>query len=305
MKKSKIEYYIPLNSEVVFVADFFAEDLLGGAELTSEAIINASPYKLFKLHSHSLTEDLLNKNRDKIWIFGNYTLVPLHVLAHVIKSNIQYYFFEYDFKPCLFRSTIKHELSRKQPCDCHEQLHGKFNASFMTGAKTLFWCSDGQRDKFYNIYPQLKGRTKDVTQGSTYYPETIHNIKKIRQLKESGDLFTSNHWAILGSASWIKGTEDAIAYCTEKKMPYKILQNLPNEEFIKELAISRGLVFLPRDMDVGSRISTECKLLGGELIVNDFVLHVKEDWFLKSIEEIEEYLLDGPQRFWRVIKETL
>jgi hypothetical protein len=52
-------------------------------------------------------------------------------------------------------------------------------------------------------------------------------------------------------------------------------------------------------------LQIECKLLGGELIVNDFVLHVTEEWFLKDIPSIEEYLLDGPDRFWRILKENL
>jgi hypothetical protein len=296
------EYFIPPSTEVIFVADFFAEELIGGAELTSEAIIKASPYKLFKLHSHSLTEQMLKQHRDKIWIFGNYTMVQNHILMNIMKMGIKYYFFEYDFKPCVMRSTLKHELHTKKPCDCHVQPYGKFHATFMTGAKVLYWCSDKQKDKFYSLYPQFKGRTKDFTQGSTYYPETILNIRKIREKKEVGELVPENRWAILGSDSWIKGTDDAVKYCKEKKMPYVILQGLSNENFLKELAKSRGLIFFPRDIDVGSRISTECKLLGCELIVNDFVLHVTEEWFLKDILSIEEYLLDGPDRFWRVLQ---
>lgn len=298
------EYFIKPDTEVVFVADFFAEDLIGGAELTSEAIIKASPYKLFKLHSHSLTEKLLKENKEKIWIFGNYTMVQSYLLNQVMQLGLKYYFFEYDFKPCIMRSTLKHEMQTGKSCDCHMNTHGQFNATFMTGAKVLYWCSDKQRDKFYRLYPKFQGRTKDFTQGSTYYPETILNIRKIRQRKEAGELVPENRWAILGSDSWIKGTEDAIKYCKEKNMPYVILQGLSNEKFLEELAKSKGLIFFPRDIDVGSRITTECKLLGGEPIVNDFVLHVTEEWFNKSILEIEEYLLDGPDRFWRVLNEN-
>ena len=34
---------IPPEAEVVFVSDMFVEDYVGGAELTSEAIISSSP----------------------------------------------------------------------------------------------------------------------------------------------------------------------------------------------------------------------------------------------------------------------
>lgn len=300
----RTEYSIPSTVEVIFLADFFAEDLTGGAELTSEAIINASPFKLFKLHSHSLTESMVLENKDKIWIFGNYVNVKPYLLGLFIKLNIKYYFFEYDFKPCVLRSTIKHQIQTQNPCNCHTNQFGNFNALFMTGAKVLFWCSEKQKEKFYNLYPAYRGTTDDFIQGSTFYPETIENIRKTRAKRESGELKVENRWAILGSSSWIKGTEDAINYCLAKDMKYVILQNLTNEQFLEELAKSNGLIFLPRDIDVGSRITTECKLLGGIPIVNDYVLHITEDWFNKPIPEIEEYLLDGPNRFWRKILEA-
>lgn len=295
------EFYIPPKTQVIFVQDFFAKELVGGAELTSDAIIRACPKPLFELHAHSITEGMIQKNKDKIWVFGNQTMTPPHLLQRFIDLKISYYFFEYDFKPCVMRSTRKHELQAGK-CGCESTAHGRFMANWMTNAKMLFWCSDGQRDKFYRLYPEFKGRTQDFTQSSTFYPETILNIKKVRERKERGELEVQDRWVILDSDSWIKGTEDAVKYCKEKNMNYVLLKNLSNEQFLEELARSKGLVFFPRDMDVGSRITTETKLLGGTPIVNDQVLHATEKWFNKSIPEIEEYLLDGPSRLWRVIE---
>lgn len=297
------EFYIPPATEVIFVQDFFAKELVGGAELTSDAIIKACPKKLFELHAHSITESLINKHKDKIWVFGNQTMTQLYLLQKFIDLKIRYYFFEYDFKPCVMRSTKKHELQVGK-CGCEETPHGRFMANWMTQARVLFWCSDGQADKFYNLYPQYKGTVKNFTQSSTFYPETILNIRKVRERKERGVLEVQDRWAILDSDSWIKGTEDAVKYCKERNMNYVLLKGLSNELFLEELAKSKGLVFFPRDMDVGSRITTETKLLGGTPIVNDQVLHVTEEWFNKSIPEIEQYLIDGPLRFWRVIEES-
>lgn len=294
------EFYIPPKTQVIFVQDFFAKELVGGAELTSDAIIKACPIPLFELHAHSITEGMIQKNKDKIWVFGNQTMTPPHLLQKFIDLNIRYYFFEYDFKPCVMRSTRKHELQSGK-CGCESTAHGRFMANWMTNAKVLFWCSDGQRDKFYRLYPEFKGRTQDFTQSSTFYPETILNVRKVRERKERGELEVQDRWAILDSDSWIKGTEDAVKYCKERNMEYVLLKNLSNEQFLEELARSKGLVFFPRDMDVGSRITTETKLLGGTPIVNDQVLHATEAWFNKSIPEIEDYLLDGPSRFWRAI----
>lgn len=296
------EFIIPNNPQVIFVSDFWPSDLLGGAELTLDACARVCPVPYFKLHAHSLTEQMLKQHRDKIFIFGNQTQINHYLLNLVISLGIHYYFFEMDQKHCSRRSVLKHALEIKKPCDCHETIFGKFNAHFLTSAKVLFWCSIGQMERFYAVYPHLKGRTTDFIQGSTYYPETILNIRKVRERKEAGEIQVLDRWVILNSDSWIKGREDAIAYCKEHRLNYVLLGGLTNEKFLEELAISRGLIFMPLDIDVGSRITTECKLLGGQPVVNDFVLHVKEDWFKQPVPKIEEYLLDGPARFWRQVK---
>lgn len=298
------EFYIPTSTEVIFVQDFFAKELTGGAELTSDAIIKACPHKLFELHAHSITETMIRKNKDKIWIFGNQTMTAPHLLQLFIDLNIKYYFFEYDFKPCLFRSTKKHELSAGQ-CDCHSKQHGLFMANWMTHAKILFWCSGGQRDKFYALYPQFKGKTTDFVQSSTFYPETILNIRKVRQRKERGEIEVQDRWLILDSKSWIKGTEDAVKYCKDNGLNAFLISGVSNEQFLEELAKSKGMVFFPRDIDVGSRTLWECKLLDGIPIINDNVLPQFEPEYTKNTEEIEQYHLEGPTRFWKIIQKNL
>lgn len=298
------EFYVPPKTEVIFVEDFFVKEIIGGAELTSDAIIRACPRPLFHMHAHSVTEAIVRKNHGKIWVFGNQTMIPLHLLQLFIDLKIRYYFFEYDFKPCVMRSTKKHQLQAGK-CGCEETPYGQFMANWMTQARVLFWCSDGQADKFYNLYPHYRGIVKNFTQSSTFYPETILNIRKVRERKEHGELEVQDRWAILDSDSWIKGTEDAVKYCKERNMNYVLLKSLSNEQFLEELARSKGLVFFPRDMDVGSRITVEAKLLGCEVILNDHVLPKFEPWFSSPLNEIETYFLDGPSRFWRIIEESL
>jgi len=298
------EFYIPPKAEVIFVQDFFAKELVGGAELTSDAIIKACPKKLFELHAHSITESMILKNKDKIWVFGNQTMTPPYLLQKFIDLKVRYYFFEYDFKPCVMRSTKKHELQSGK-CGCEETPYGRFMANWMTNAKVLFWCSDGQRDKFYKLYPEFKGKTIDFTQSSTFYPETILNIRKVRERKERGELEVQDRWLILKSDSWIKGTEDAVKYCKDNGLNSFLIGGVSNEQFLEELAKSKGMAFFPRDIDVGSRTWVESKLLNVEVLCNENVLTQYEPYARWNAKEIEEYFLDGPDRFWRVIEANL
>ena len=50
---------IPASAQVVFVSDMFVEDYVGGAELTSQALIDSSPLEVFKLHSRDVSLPLL------------------------------------------------------------------------------------------------------------------------------------------------------------------------------------------------------------------------------------------------------
>jgi hypothetical protein len=46
-----MEFIVPKNTKVVFVNDFYTNEVQGGAELTTDVIMNASPHKIFKIHS--------------------------------------------------------------------------------------------------------------------------------------------------------------------------------------------------------------------------------------------------------------
>jgi len=59
----------------IFVADLFADQYPGGAELTSEALIANRP-DVRKIKSQDLTKDFIVENKGKTWIFGNFVAVP-------------------------------------------------------------------------------------------------------------------------------------------------------------------------------------------------------------------------------------
>ena len=59
--------------EVIVVSDMFVDDYVGGAELTTQALIDASPFKVAKIHSRNLDLSILEKAVDKYWVFGNFS----------------------------------------------------------------------------------------------------------------------------------------------------------------------------------------------------------------------------------------
>ena len=131
---------IPADCEIVFVADFFSSDLVGGAELTSEALIKSSPFKVFKLHSKDVNLQNLESGHSKFWVFGNWAGLNKDLIPTVV-ANMSYSVLEYDYKYCKYRSPEKHEdiiratfelltdLARYLPLERIEKLFLKIETS--------------------------------------------------------------------------------------------------------------------------------------------------------------------------------
>ena len=297
-KKEEEIVSIPQEAEVIFVSDMFIENHLGGAELTSEAIVESSPFSVFKLHSSKVTIDLLSENVSKFWIFGNYTHIPMELIPSIV-ANINYSILEFDYKYCRYRSPEKHMFAENTPCDCHNNIQGKMISAFMYGAKSLWWMSEKQMEKYHTMFPFLNERDNVVLSSvfnEDFFKFVNHLREKSKEIDRKGNL-------IVGSTSWIKGTDDAVDFCKNNDMDYEVVWNLSYQELLEKLSIVDGLIFLPRGSDTCPRLVIEAKLLGCKLYINENVQHAQELWFdTQEMLDTESYLYAARERFWNAIK---
>jgi len=84
---------------IFFVSDMFTEQYKGGAELTTEAIIEEGLFPCNKILSQTLTVQTMEEYKDSFWIFGNFTGVRPECLLYAAK-NLDYFVVEYDYKFC-------------------------------------------------------------------------------------------------------------------------------------------------------------------------------------------------------------
>jgi intein/homing endonuclease len=294
---------IPSETQIVWVSDLFVEDYVGGAELTSEALIENSPFNVFKLHSKDVTMELLQEGHQKFWIFGNFASLNLDIIPAIV-ANMKYSVIEYDYKYCQYRSPEKHEQLGRGKCDCHEQLHGKLIAGFYRCARHLWWMSEAQANFYFEKFPFLNDEhVKNTVLSSVFNDRTMAYVKKLR---EEGTDQGREGWIILGSKSWIKGCEDAIKYCEDNNLKYEVLWDKPYNVVLESLSKAKGHVYLPRGKDTCPRMTIEAKLLGCDLVLNDFVQHKNEEWFnQKEFEHIEQYLYAARGWFWNGIKASM
>jgi glycosyltransferase involved in cell wall biosynthesis len=278
------------TTQIVFVADMFSEQYSGGAELTSDALIEACPLSIEKVLCKDVTLDLLEQGQNKYWIFGNFSSLDFNLIPTIV-ANMKYSVVEYDYKYCKYRSPEKHYFAEQTECDCEKTQHGKLISAFYYGSQSLWWMSEKQQDFYFERFPFLQEKYNTVLSSvfSDFFFQKVAELRN-KQHKRSG-------WIVLGSNSWVKGADLAEQWCIENKKDYKVLWGLSYEDLLTELSLAEGFVYLPKGKDTCPRMVIEAKVLGCELVLNDNVQHKDEEWF-SDASTIEEYLYGSRTLFW-------
>lgn len=292
----RTEYSIP-NKNIIFVSDFFADDIKGGAELTTEAIQSYCPNNITfgNIHASSMKIPLLRRNKNKHYVFGNATKLPQDVLIELSKEDYSYSVIEYDFKFCLYRNVSMHLLQKGElNCDCSKE-HKDTIQNFYTNAKKRYWMSEKQL-AFTSLYIDLKDTNeKDFVLSSVFKKETLDKLLLLKQIpKEIGS------YGFLKEGSWVKGIQLAKDYIKSNNIQNIKELNNPNYDlFLKDVASCENLIFTPLGWDTCPRLVIEAMLMGVNVIVNDNVFHIDEEW-LKTEETQLTYLRNNVnQIFWK------
>jgi hypothetical protein len=294
-------FYIPKNVDYIVVADMFAEDYCGGAELTLQAILEKSPGKCFKLHCQSVTNDLIKANKDKHWIIGNFASLPKSIMIELVLSKVSFSIIECDYKYCKYRSSHLHFLQEKSECLCHNDQQGIFIRAFFDKAKNVFFMSHEQKQIYEDLFKQwsVVKTSKFIVLSSVFSNETLSKLSNMRKEK----LTNNGKMAILSGGSWIKAQQQTEDYCKNNLIEYDLIGGLSPNDFLDKLSQYKGLVFHPAGFDTCPRLVIEAKLLGLDLDLNENVQHKNEEWFTSSIENCEEYLKGRADYFWKCIIE--
>jgi len=319
----KKQISIPNSAEVIFVSDLFVDQYSnGGAEKTSEALIDSSQFEVYKLQSKDLTMEILEKYYQKYWIFGNFSGLDLKLIPTIIK-NLKYSCISYDYSVCSYRSYDLHKENEGSECGCEYTTRGKLISSFLYGAKHLFWMSEKQKALYNQKFPFLS-EIPDTVLSSVFDNDWFVKIKFLREKykdeEKSGAIY-------LSSPSWIKGASESKDWI-EKNLPEESsegLWGLSYDKMLEKMAQSKYFVSLPPGGDTCPRCVCEAKLLGCKLVLNENVQHKNEEWFSteetkkekvndveifdvaseNEILECESYLYASRKFFWNQIKKDM
>ena len=293
------ELFKPLEAaDYVFVNDMFAEEYIGGAELSLQTLIDSCPSSHVKIKTLELNDRILDFYKDKVWIFANVTQTSTEMIDKIASSGIEYHISESDYKYCEHRLPQLCTLfSGGVECSCGDKPHGKLYEKFYNNAQTLFFRSKRQKQDYVKA---LELTTPKIEILSALFPESF--FEKIEELRSKQNGKRKNKWVISNSPSWVKGTADAEKWCKENNKEYVKLHGMSHEELLETLASSEGLCFLPKGSDTCPRLVIEAKLLDCELQLNENVLHATEKWFKTNDKTIiEKHLRRQPAKFWNIV----
>jgi hypothetical protein len=285
---------VSADAEIIFVADMFVEDYVGGAELTTQALIDSSPFNVQKIKSRDVTMSLLEDGVEKYWIFGNYSSLDINLIPSIV-GNLDYSVLEYDYKYCKWRSPEKCTSIEQVPCTCETSEKGKMISAFMYGAKSIWWMSEKQQEHYSLLFPFLQEK-ENVVLSSVFDEEFFRTVKDLKNKQH--DNIDRDTWLVLGSQSWVKGFEEAREWCISNDKKYEVVWDMPYDVVLQKLSIAEGFVYLPRGGDTCPRMVIEAKLLGCKLHLNEYVQHKDEVWFNSDdIYDTEAYLYAARRDF--------
>ena len=300
-QQQKADMLIPEESQVVFVADMFVEQYVGGAELTTDALMKSSKFSTTYINAKDVSLKTLESGHGKYWIFGNFSQLDLNLIPTIV-ANLKYSILEYDYKFCRYRSVEKHLENEKKECDCHEQTYGKLMSAFFYGARSLWFMSENQQSLYFDKFPFLREKENWVL-SSVFDDQFFITVKMLREKYKD---IERKGWLVVGSTSWIKGTEPASAWCEENGKDYNLIQDWAYGKVLEEMAQAEGFVYLPPGGDTCPRTVIEAKLLGCKLHLNDNVQHKDEEWFSDvPMHDTEAYLYAARDKFWNSISNSM
>tara|TARA_R100000008_G_C3575909_1_gene165250 strand:+ start:102 stop:935 length:834 start_codon:yes stop_codon:yes gene_type:complete len=260
--------------KIIFIADFFLEDILGGGEIHNEILISLlekKGYDVVKYKSHNVSPNILEQNKNSYFIVANF--INLSEKCKKILKDKKYIIYEHDHKYIISRNPAGYEDFKAPEKDL-------INLDFYENAKNVFCQTDFHADivkknlNFHNIVS---------VGGNLWSNQTLNLMEKLSKTDKK------DKYSIINSNIPHKGTQRSIKFCEYKDLNYDLISSRKYHDFLFLLSKNKNLVFLPSTPETLSRVAVEARMMNVSVITNNLVGATKESWYnLKGVELINK-----------------
>ena len=262
--------------KLIFVSDLFKHNLIGGAELNDDVLINhliAKGFEVERVHSRGLTEEKIITN--DLFIISNFIGISERMKQMLMLKK--YIIYEHDHKYLRSRDPSVYSNFSAPP----DQI---INREFYKKAHKVVVLSKICKEV---IEKNLKINNVHSIGCSLWSDEKIDFIASINDREKK------NKYCIINSTNSIKGTAEAIELCKSKNLDFDLVGPAPEKELLLEMAKYEYFVFLPKVLETLSRIVVEAKMLNCKVLTKTSMLGAaSEEWFKLSGDELIKTITD-------------
>tara|TARA_R100000234_G_scaffold82065_1_gene51733 strand:+ start:355 stop:1200 length:846 start_codon:yes stop_codon:yes gene_type:complete len=262
-------------NKVIFIADFFADEVPGGGELNNQQLIQILQKRgvdVLEIKSQNVSPQFLQEqNKNTKFIIANFIGLTEENKS-LLKLEKEYIIYEHDHK----------YVKTRNPADYKDFIAPKdqiINFEFYKNSKAILCQSDFHANI---VRANLNLDNIKSVGGNLWSHDILDFMYKISLNKKQATC------AIMSSDNWHKNTPDAIKLCKIKGWKYDLIPRSDYQHFLTRLGKSKKFVFLPKTPETLSRIVVEARMMGLSVVTNNLVGATKEDWFkLKGIDLID------------------
>lgn len=279
------------RKKIIFIADFFSDQILGGGELNNEELFkmfNDSGYNVEKKRSHEVEVDFLLKNKINFFIVFNFVNLS-HECRDFMRENNKYIIYEHDHKYLKTRNPADYK-NFKAP------IRDIINYHFYKNAKKIF-----SQSKFHEniINSNLMLDNVDNLGGNLWSLESMSLMREISKKEKH------NFCSIMSSTISHKNTFGAIEYCKKQGIEHELVSSDNYLSFLKKLGKNKRFIFLPQTPETLSRVVVEARMMGVSVIANSLVGASSESWFSLKGEELIDFMLNKRKEIFEKVENEL
>lgn len=254
---------------IIYISDFFIDNVLGGAELSDDVVINfltKEGHNIKTVQSRIFDPTI---HKADTFIISNFIFLSPENKNWFVNSDANYIIIERDQKYVDSRNTVMYPGFIAPPSRV-------VNKEFYSSANKVF-CLTKHSAQILLSHIDLKNvESLGCTQFSQ---EQFDHIRNSYNKNKNGK------WCIIPG----KRSNKAIQLCETQKIDFDYLKNYQWKDLIKTMADYEGLVFFSHAVETCCRLVIEARMLGLKLKTDNRVGCTYEDWFgkYKGIELID------------------
>ena len=281
--------------KIVFIADFFIEEMAGGAEICDEILISllrADAYDVIKFKNEDIGAKHIGLYHScgYHFIVSNFTLMSDAVSDALIARPGSYSIMEHDHKYVKTRDPSVYKDFLAPPQDI-------VNRHLYTNAK--------------NIFAQSKIQASTIRQNLNI--NNVRNLGMSLWTDEQLEIIESNlsnpkkpDASVLQSQNPTKNMHATIEQCKANEIPYTLIGSPNYKEFIKQLSEHESHVFVPRVLESFNRVILEARMLNCKVMTTNLNGCLSEEWFPKyKGKELIEFVRTERRRVFNDVKEAI